>query len=132
MKRVTILKVYADAVYDAYGDQCFSETFQNAVENAEFQEISDEEFHEIRNHIRYNLNCKNSDYKFVIVECPNQEDLKSFLIKDIAEYAQKIAKEQEEYKEQERLRKKKAAEKALERKKKQLEKLKKELEGSSA
>lgn len=120
-RRVTILKVYTDDYYDYV-----TNSFTNAVINAEFQEISDRTFNLLNKSIRQ-VPRDNEDYRYLLVELPEQKAITEQLINDITEYTRKL-----EEKEQERIRKaeeKKELKKqqALERKRIQLEKLKKEL-----
>jgi uncharacterized membrane protein len=119
MRKITILKVYD--LYNPY--EAAEYTFTNVVQNAEFQEVTDEQF----TFLKQNINMMNKDYRFkyvVVEECTNQIEN---IINSISEMIDEMARKEEERKAELQKEKEKRSVKNIERKKKQLEKLKKEL-----
>ena len=141
MKKVTIVKI---THLSKYYNRCKSVDLPlNVVENAEFQEITDEEFGDLT-HIIAHLNSKVPFYEgepfeqYAIVECPSQHDMKNLLISELHTFIKEQAAKRDEYLRQMEEQRIKAEEKrkqqaerrnatAMKRKQQQLEKLKKEL-----
>lgn len=120
MRKVKILKVDASVYYDDCEPR---QLFYPVVED--WDEVTDEEYEEIRQAVYIANYNYNREYKYLLIEYT--EETMHEMFKSAKTFTEKMKKE-----EQKRLRaaeeaKKRREEKALERKRKQLEKLKKEL-----
>lgn len=120
MRKVKILKATPQIDCDGYYE---SSLFHPVA--GDWEEVSDEEYREIRDALLYANQTSNRDFRYIIVEY--SEETKEEMFSSASDFKEKMKKKKEK---QDRARedaKRKRDEKAQERKRKQLEKLKKEL-----
>lgn len=120
MRKVKILKATSQFDYDRYYE---SALFHPVA--GDWEEVSDKEYNEIRDALRYANQSSSHDFHYIIVEY--SEETKEEMFSSASDFKEQMKKKKEKEDKAREDAKRKRDEKAQERKRKQLEKLKKEL-----